>query len=164
MPKYSIEQLRTIFTASNDFNEIFDGFEDALAQKIDDIELYRHLFGNSYLTAEEICLFAEKLSGDFPELAYDVYMWLGSYFAALYAQKDNYELATRYYHKAAQVRPFETAPYLNLCDNYDENLNLPPANELITFLSVGIEYCKDVCPLMERMIFLYELKGDDEWA
>ena len=164
MPKYSIEQLRTIFTASNDFNEIFDAFEDALAQKIDDVELYRHLLGNSHLAAEEVCLFAEKLSDDFPALAYDTYMWLGSLFAATYAQKDNYELATRYYKKAAQSRPFETAPYLNLSDNYDANLNLPPLDELISFLSTGAEHCSETRLLTERLIFFYTLKGDDEWA
>ena len=91
-------------------------------------------------------------------------MWLGSFFAAMYSQKDNYELATRYFQKASKARPAEVTPYLNLCDNYDANVNLPPIKELIAFLSAGLEQCKEKRAIIERLIFFYELEGDDEWA
>ncbi|CUS99476.1 hypothetical protein JGI22_00447 [Candidatus Kryptobacter tengchongensis] len=38
------EEIRRRFAESKDFNEIFDAVEEAIRQRIEDIELYRLLF------------------------------------------------------------------------------------------------------------------------
>ncbi|CUT05404.1 hypothetical protein JGI23_01953, partial [Candidatus Chrysopegis kryptomonas] len=43
------EEIRRRFLESEDFNEIFDAVEEAIKQKIEDIELYRLLFWNNSL-------------------------------------------------------------------------------------------------------------------
>jgi len=62
MPRFTLEEIRAKFSNSTDFNEIFDAFEDAIAQNIQDVELYRLLFWNNSLGPDELCLFGEKLA------------------------------------------------------------------------------------------------------
>src|SRR5258707_9081108 len=112
MSKLTVEEIRKRFELSREFNEIFDAFEQALEQHLDDMEMYKRLFWNQALTPDELCLFGEKLAKEFPALAYDTYMWLAEVFEVTYSMFDNYELALTYFIKAAQVNPAEPVNYL----------------------------------------------------
>ncbi len=164
MSKFSIEEIRDKFSKGKDFNEIFDAFEDALEQKIQDVDLYRLLFWNPSLKPEELCLFGEKLAKEFPSIAYETYMWLASVFEATYAMYDNYELAILYYQKAAQQRPSELLPYLNAADCYDPDLNIPPFDVLMEFLKSGLKHVLEKKTLLHRVAYLYQIHGDQEQA
>lgn len=154
------EDIRKVFSLSTDFNEIFDAFECAVMQKITDVELYRVLFWNPSLTADEVRLFGEKLAAEFPELSYDVFLWLARMFEALQASRDNYELAFHYFEKAATARPSEPDPYLDACDCYEPDLNIPPVQSLIEFLKRGTMHLKQPALLYERLAQCCELAGD----
>jgi len=160
MRSYTLDEIRHCFSASTDFNEIFDVFQFALTQKLKDVELYRLLFWNHSLTADEVRLFGEKLAGEFPEMAYEVYLWLASVFEVTTSSSDNFELALHYYQKAASVRPGEPDPYLNASDCYDPDLNIPPLAILIDFLRRGLEHASNPAALYTRLASLYELAGD----
>ena len=80
MPRYTPDEIRTKFANSTDFNDLFDAFEDAISQRIQDVELYRLLFWNHSLGPDELCLFGEKLAKEFTGISYDIYMWLASVF------------------------------------------------------------------------------------
>ena len=160
MRSYSLEEIRRCFSTSTDFNEIFDVFQFAISQRLKDVEPYRLLFWNHSLTADEVRLFGEKLAGEFQDLAYDVYLWMASVFEVTYSSNDNFELALYYYQKAAEVRPAEPDPYLDACDCYDPDLNIPPLASLIDFLKRGLEHVKSPGPLYRRLAHLYELIGD----
>jgi tetratricopeptide (TPR) repeat protein len=162
MRTFSIEDIRRCFASSNDFNEIFDAFQAALAGRIVDVELYRQLFANRSLTPDEIRLFGEKLAAEFPTLAYDVYLWLASLFEATVSSEDNYDLAFHYYQKAADVRPSEPEPYVDACDCHDPDLNIPPSALLIEFLNRGVGKVPDPRRLYLALARLYELGGDPE--
>ncbi len=155
---YTIEQIRTIFSRSNDFNEIFDAFEVSLERKLQDVEPYRLLFWNHSLTTDEVRLFGEKLAAEFPALAYDAYLWLASIFEA--TQVDNYELAFHYFQKAAKARPAEPDPYLDACDCYEPDLNIPPITALIDFVREGIRHVTHPTRIYKRLARLYELAGE----
>lgn len=162
MPKLSPDDIRKRFELSNDFNEIFEAFEQAIEQHIDDIELYRLLFWNHSLGPDELCLFGEKLSKEFSHLAYDVYMWLANIFEVTYSMVDNYELALAYYKKAATAKPSETDPYLDAADCYEPDLNIPSVHMLIDFLKSGVPYVVNSKLLYRRLSELYEYTGNDE--
>jgi hypothetical protein len=162
MAKFMPEELREKFSKSMDFNEIFDAFEDAIEQRLQDVELYRLLFWNHALTPDELCLFGEKLAKEFPAIAYDVYMWLASVFEVTYSSYDNYDLCVQYYKKAAQVRPSEPDPYLDACDCYEPDLNIPPIDLLIDFVKEGVNHVKNKKSLYSRLSYLYQVKGNDE--
>lgn len=162
MARFRKDEIRQKFASATDFNEIFDAFEDALEQRLEDVELYRLLFWNHSLNADELCLFGEKLATDFPTIAYDIYMWLASVFEVTYSSYDNYDLAVEYYKKAAAVRPNEPDPYLDACDCYEPDLNIPPVDVLIDFLKAGIQHVGNSKSLYLRLAHLYGVIGDDE--
>jgi tetratricopeptide (TPR) repeat protein len=162
MRTYSLDEIRRCFTGSTDFNEIFDVFQAALAQNITDVEPYRLLFWNHSLTPDEVRLFGEKLAAQFPQMAYDVYLWLASVFEVTYSSYDNYELAVHYYQKAADARPEEADPYLDACDCFDPDLNIPPLPVLIDFLKRGTVRVRTPASLYRRLAHLYHIAGDDE--
>ncbi len=164
MQSYTIEEIRRCFSTSSDFDEIFDAFESALHQKVKDIELYRLLFWNHTLTPDEVRLFGEKLAKECPDLAYDVFSWLATVFEATISSTDNYELAFHYYRRAAQVRPAEPDPYLDACDCYDPDLNIPPLASLIEFLKEGIQHVIHPSLLYKRLARLYDAAGQPEQA
>lgn len=137
-------------------------FQSALAQQVKDVEPYRLLFWNPSLTPDEVRLFGEKLAGEFPDLAYDVFLWLASIFEVTYSSNDNYELAVHYYQKAALAKPAEPDPYLDACDCYDPDLNIPPIASLIEFVKHGVQHVTNPVSLYRRLTHLYELSGDDE--
>ncbi|HET6271882.1 MAG TPA: hypothetical protein VFG32_02760 [Bacteroidota bacterium] len=162
MRSYSVEDIRRCFSSSTDFNEIFDAFQAAISQQIKDVEPYRLLFWNHSLSPDEVRLFGEKLAAEFPDLAYDIYLWLASVFEVTYSSADNFELAIYYYQRAASVRPSEPDPYLDACDCYDPDLNIPPLASLIEFVKHGIEHAANPSSLYKRLAHLCELAGDVE--
>lgn len=162
MPNFTKEEIRRRFSTSKDFNEIFDAFEDAIAQGIDDVELYRLLFWNHSLTPDELCLFGQKLAQEFPAISYDIYMWLANVFEVTYSMYDNYELALEYYKKAASVRPNEPDPYLDAADCYEPDLNIPPVDVLIEFLKEGTQHLANPKSVYQRLSYLYQVMGDSE--
>ncbi len=164
MVKFSIEEIRRRFELSREFNEIFDAFQQALRQKVKDMELYRLLFWNSALTPDELCLFGSKLVEEFPDLSYDVYMWLASVFGVTYSMYDNYELAFEYYTKAADARPASPDPYLDASECYEPDLNIPPINSIIELLKKGAKHVKSPLPLYEKLAHFYDLAGNDEMS
>lgn len=162
MPRLSIEEIRKKFESSTEFNDIFDAFEQAIEQRLDDIQLYRLLFWNHTLSPDELCLFGEKLAKEFPALAYDAYMWLASIFQVMHSMDDNYERAIEYYKKAAAHRPSEPSPYLDAADCYEPDLNIPPIHVLIDFLKEGAARLSRPQPLYQRLASFYEICGNDE--
>lgn len=162
MRSYSLDDIRRVFSTSTDFNEIFDVFQAALHQKVKDVEPYRLLFWNQSLTPDEIRLFGEKLAVEFPDLAYDVYLWLASVFEVTTSSNDNFELTLQYYQKAANSRPSEPDPYLDACDCYDPDLNIPPLGTLMDFLKRGVQHVPHPAPLYKRLAQLYDIAGDME--
>ncbi len=164
MSEFSREEIRQRFSSATSFNEIFDAFESAIVQHIDDIELYRQLFWNDSLHIDEIILFGEKLAKEFPNSAYDVYMWMANVFEAVFSSDDNFEHSLMYYQKAASVNPGVPDPYLNACDCYDPDLNIPPLESLIEFVKKGLENAADKKILSSRLSYLYHLLGDEDLA
>lgn len=162
MRAYTREEIRHCFSTSSDFNEIFDAFQASLQQNLTDIEPYRLLFYNHALSADEVRLFGEKLSNHFPQIAYEVYMWLASVFEVTHSSNDNYELALFYYMKAAEVRPVEPDPYLDACDCYEPDLNIPPVSTLIDFVKTGVKSVHNPKSLLRCLARLYEISGDPD--
>ncbi len=161
MTSLSPDEIRYKFANSSDFNDLFDAFEAAIAQEIKDVELYRILFWNNSLSPDELCMFGEKLAKEFPDIAYDTYMWLASVFEVTYSAYDNFELAIKYYKRASSVKTGEPDPYLDACDCYDPDLNIPPLAQLIEFVQTGLAYVSNKRPLLLKLSRLYEFLGDE---
>lgn len=162
MAKLTVEEICKRFESSKEFNEIFDAFEQAIELRVVDMDIYIRLFWNQTLSPDELCFFGEQLPKEFPELAYNVYLWLATVFEATYSMFDNHELALRYFQKAAEKRPHAPEPYLEAAECYERDLNIPPITTLIDFLRKGTEHVVPPAPLFERLIAMYEIAGNDE--
>ncbi len=160
----SLEELRSIFSTSDDFNVIFDAFEEALQAGVKDLELYRLLFWNNALSPDEVRLFGERLAKEHADLAYDVFLWLASVFEVTYSAYDNFELALHYYRKAAETKPEEVEPYVNAADCYEPDLNIPPVEQLLSFLRSGLPVVGNKKVVLLRLAYLCEMTGDEEQA
>jgi len=158
----TLDEIKRRFEFSTDFNEIFDAFEVALALKVRDLDLYRLLFMNPSLSPDELCLFGEKLAREVQEIAFEIYGWLARVFEATHSMLDNYELTFEYYRKAAAVRPEVVDTYLRAADCYEPDLNIPPISRLIEFLKAGTETVPAPRELYERLVYFYEVLGNDE--
>ena len=75
-----MKKIERIFRNSNNSDEIFDAFTEAVKEKIDDVNLYKILLGNHSLSKDEIIMYAEKLCKEFPHHKYEIYMWVASIF------------------------------------------------------------------------------------
>jgi len=157
---YTLEEIRRCFGSSTDFNEIFDAFQSAINQQVKDVEPYRLLFWNHALTADEVRLFGEKLAHEFPDLAYDVYLWLASIFEV--TQGDNYELAVHYYQKAAPRPPRGARSVPRRLRLLRSRSQHSPLASLIEFVKHGVQHVKNPINLYKRLAYLYELAGDPE--
>lgn len=162
MSRLTAEEIRQRFSSSNDFNEIFDAFEAALNNNIEDLELYRLLFWNDSLSQEELCLFGEKLVQVYPNIAYDVYVWLAKVFEVTYSMYDNFELTLQYYTKAALLKPDDCEPYIAVSECYDHDLNIPPIDMIIDFVTKGSQLVNKPGVLYKRLVELYEMTGNQE--
>ena len=76
------------------------------------MELYRQLFWNKSLSEDEIILFGEKLAIEFPQISFDIFIWMANVFETLFGKKDNLENAFTYYKKASIVEPTNEKPLL----------------------------------------------------
>jgi TPR repeat protein len=164
MRNYSPDEIRQCFSSSTDFNEIFDAFQSAMARRLADLELYRVLFWNPSLIPDEVRLFGEKIVGVFPEMSYEVYLWLAGMFEATYSMNDNHELAVEYYRKAALAKPHEAEPLIKLCGIYDPDLAIPPLGELIEFVLRGLPAIENPSSVYQCLGELYQHAGDPQQA
>ena len=164
MKKLTKQEIRERFETSRAFNVVFDAFEQAIEQRIDDIEMYRFLFWNKFLSSDELCLFGEKLSKEFPHLSFDAALWLATVFAVTYSTYDNFELAMMYYKKAAGIRPSDPTPYLDAADCYEPDIKIPPPETLVDFLKHGLNHVQDSKPFYRRLIDFYEEMDNDEMS
>ncbi len=162
MDNLSIDEIRKRFEFAKGLDDVFDTFQQALAQEIGDLELYTTLFWNKTLSPDEVAMFAEQLVKKFPDLAYAVYLWMGEMSALTQGSRDNFERALTYYRKASAQKPSALDPYLNAVACYDPDVRIPPAQRLIEFLKSGIGDVEDPIVLFNHLAYLYEQLGNDE--
>lgn len=115
--------IEKIFRNSNNNDEIFDAFADAISQEISDLNLYKILLGNKSLSQDEIIMFAEKICKEFPNLSYQIYMWIASIFQNSLLDLNRLNIAFEYYLKASKINPTYTKPYLEMLDLYTYDLD-----------------------------------------
>ena len=68
MRKLTVEEIRKRFELSKEFNEIFDAFDQAIRQRLNDIELYRKVIEINLVGTFNVCrLAATAMSKNTPD-------------------------------------------------------------------------------------------------
>jgi hypothetical protein len=58
------------------------------------------------------------------------------------------------------MNPGRPEPYIDACDCYDIDLNIPPVGNLIEFVTSGLDHVQHPGPLYKRLSNLYHYAGD----
>lgn len=159
MDKYKYE---FIFKNSKNSDELFDAFDNALKENIDDIETYKLLFWNPALDINMLSMFVKKLANTFPNIAYDVYMWGAKVIELSFDNVENYETILNFYKKAADLKPLENEPYIKAIDAYNFELKIHPPAAVINFLKKGITKVKDPSTLYFKLSEFFGKLGNTE--
>ncbi len=161
MPLKDIKQkIETVFRFSNNSDEIFDAVDAAVHEKISDTDLYKILLGNAALSKDEIILFTEKLSREFPECCYDLYMWTAKIFGSSYLDHNNLEKSLHYLKKASEKEPAQCEPYLAALKLYNYDLELPTNEKVIEMMNHNSDSVKDKTIIYSTLADHYERIGD----
>jgi hypothetical protein len=133
------KQLEKIFRDSTSSDELFDAFQTALANNINEPYLFEAFLWNKSLSSDEIIMFAEKLSRVYPYMCYDIYMWTARIFESSYTYTEHIDNAVTYYRKAANANPSAHEPYSALVNLYNPEIDYPSSEELSLLLKGAIE-------------------------
>lgn len=164
MQEFSEDDIRRLFREGQDFNELFEAFRRALEKNVCDVETYRELFWNGNLATDELLFFAKKLERVFPDLAFDVYMWLSKVMEARVQNYDSVELSFLCLKKASKFDRKSLEPFISACKLYDHDLKIPDIESIISFLKEGESSVDDSQPLFEQLSILYTITGNEEMA
>jgi tetratricopeptide (TPR) repeat protein len=159
MEKYHYEY---IFKNSKNSDELFDTFDKAVKEGIDNFEIYKILFWNPALSKNEVCMFVKKLAASFPKLSYDVYMWGAKVIELSYENDDNLETVITFYKKAAESNNKLTEPYIRALDCYNADLKIPQPSTLVNFVKRGVSKVNDPSILYYKLSELYGKMGNIE--
>ena len=156
------QEIEKIFRESNSSTELFDAFRIAISNKIPDSDLYKTLLWNKVLSADEIAMYAEKITKEFPENSYNIFLWAGQIYGASSVFGEYHESAVKYFKKAALINESTAEPYILLAGTYNKELNIPPFDDLISILQDGIEKTEEKSRLCFIISDLYMQKGNIE--
>ena len=124
------EKIENIFRNSSDADELFDTFEIALKENLEDIESYKILFANPTLGLNEIKMFSQALCEKYPGFCFGVFTWVGNIFANKKYDSEWRKSAVDFFLKASDYEPAEPEPLIKLLELYDHEIDIPD-NKLI---------------------------------
>lgn len=155
-------QIEYIFKNSMNPDELFDTFDLALRNGIDNLEIYKPLFWNPSLSINEVCMYIKKLASTFPHISYDTYMWGARVIELSFDNVTNYDTILSFYKKASEVNPQAIEPYVKAVDAYNYDLKLVNPNSLINFIKKGINKVKDPSTLYFKLSEFFGKYGNAE--
>jgi tetratricopeptide (TPR) repeat protein len=156
------KKIEDIFRTSNSPDELFDTFRQAIENHIGDEEVYKILLWNKALSADEICMYAEKLCRDYPNLSFRIFYDVAKILEANSVYGNYYSLALTYFNKAAEANPESFLPYTAAAVMYNKDLNLPPFDKLTDFLIAGMDKVERKSKICFTLVNLYKKKGNRE--
>ena len=143
------EKISKIFLTSNSKEEIFDNFQLAIVNEIDDLEIYQTLLANPILSTDEIKLYCGKLCSQFPTLSYELQIWTAQIFENCNTECDCLDNAIDFYHQA-----FLTNPSNELSTN----------PKIIDIIEEGVKSTNKKSIVYEKLSKIYKQKGNVQRA
>lgn len=157
-----MKNIENIFRNSNSPDELFDAFRTAVEKKINNIELFKILIANPFLSLDEIKMYSEKLISEIPENAYTISMWTAK---VLEHKTDNYDYMENciiYFSKALQVNPSSHEPFLRLIKLYNTELELPANKMILEIINSGIQFVENKSKIYYALADLFKRIGDNK--
>ncbi|MFH1198162.1 MAG: hypothetical protein V1720_20840 [bacterium] len=156
--------IENIFISSCNSDELFDALNLAIRNNFRDIDLYKALLANPALSKDELMMFGEKISKEFTEHSYDVFMWLAGIFEQQYDDYDCVEKALYYYQKAFFTNQTAHEPLLSAIKLYNYDLHLDSNQTVMRFVNNGVEKVERKSFVYHSLADHHEKMGNDELA
>jgi len=154
-------EIERIFRDSSSPDELFDAFQNAIKLRLRDPELYKILLSNMSLSVDEIKMYVEKLSKEFRDISYDVYLWAAKLFEAA-STFDSIGEALNYYHRAIEYRGDDYKPYLQIMKLYNQDIDFPPKERISSILKKGLSEVQRKSKLCFGIADFYKKMNDAE--
>jgi hypothetical protein len=155
-------EIRNIFTTSSSPDELFDVFEQAVKYKIDDASLYKTLLWNKAISCDEIMMYAEKICKEFPGLCFEIYFAVGEILESISMYGSMKENSFEYFKKSAAANKFSHNPYISAAKMYNAELDIPPFEQVASFVESGIEHVELKSKLCFALSSLYKQRGEHD--
>ncbi len=160
MSEFDLQKFYSVFRTSNSSEELFDAFREAIKQNINDADLYKTLLWNKALSTDEIIMYSEKICNVFPQIAYDIYLFVGRLLESNSIYCSDYNNAFNFYLKAFSLKKSSAEPLLLIADLYNSDLNIPKFETIIHTLEDGLNSVKEKSKICLAMAKLYKEKGN----
>ena len=154
------KSIENTFRNSNNTDDLFDAFRQALESDIRDIEVYKILLGNPVLSKDEVIMFAEKLCKDFNDCSFDICMWTAGLLGNKFTDYDYIEISILYLMKAAECDPSSYEPYLRAINLFDVDLDIPSNQKIIKMVDEGLQAVLKKSKVYYSLAELYKKIGD----
>ena len=156
------KEIEDIFRDSNSPDELFDAFQYSLEKNISDLELYKILLANPYLSQEMLTMFAEKLCSEFSHIAFDICLWTGNIFENRGPEFTNTKIALEYYSKAALTAPSRYEPYISMLNLYQSDLDYPTNDLILGKIEEGLNKVELKSKVYDALASFYKSLGKEE--
>lgn len=154
-------EIEKIFRESTSSEELFDAFQNALKLRIRDPEFYKVLLANISLSADEVKLYVEKLCKEFNDMCYEIYLWAAKVLENSSAP-ESIDDALNYYRRAIEYKSDDYKPYLQILKLYNQDLDLPPKENISTIVRKGLSQVKRKSQLCFGIADFYRKMNDTE--
>lgn len=156
------KEIEKIFLSANSNDVLFDTFRLALQHQISDPEIYRALLANPTLKKEEITLFTDTYCKEFPENAYDIYLWAASIIESKEIPTETCEKAFTYYLKAVNYKPESPTPYIGMLNLFNYDFNLETNKKIIESVDKGLKEVDNKRPVYLKLAEHFKNLGNEQ--
>ncbi len=157
-----ILRLENTFRNSNDTNELFDAFIDAMRHNIKDVDLFKILLANPVLSKDELIMYTEKLCKELEENSYEICLWTAGIFENNCEDYDCLNNAIRYLEKAIDTKPEQHKPFLHLLELYNLDFEVPTNETILNIVHSKIDGVRKKSKVYYALADLYKKLGNVE--
>ena len=153
-------KIENTFRQSDSQDNLFDAFQSAIENNLEDPEIYKVLLANPALSPDEIMMFTEKLCREFPEQKFGYYIWTAQVFENKSQSQENRLRAMDHYIRAAETEPTNFSPYISLLNLYNIEMDLPSNKKILNYVEEGVRKVHKKSKLYYALANLYKKLGD----
>lgn len=156
-----VQNIENTFRNSCSSGELFDKFHYAIKKKISDPDLYKILLANPALSFDEVKMFANKATKEFPEHTYSLSLWTAKILEQKVEDYDYLDHCLYYFVKAIQSKPFAHEAYINLINLYNTEINQPLNSKIMEIINGGILAVEKKSKVYHSLSLLYKRMNDE---
>ncbi len=156
------EKIELIFRNSDNFDELFDAFRDALKLRIADIDTYKIVIANPCLQHYEMKMLTNEICREFPQICYEINLWAGQIAMNKKGESEWRNASIDFLLTASNAKPADGKPLIGLLELYDHELELPSNEKIIESVKERMKFVTNKKELYLAFAGFYKKEGKTE--